>query len=234
MLHKIVVQARDLVKTYRKGGYEIHPLDGVSLDVTEGEFVAVMGPSGSGKSTLLHIMGGVDRPDSGTCRVADVELSGMKESQLCGFRSANIGFVFQAFNLIPVLSAADNVELPLRLFSMTAERRRKQVKPALESVGLNDRADHFPAQLSGGQEQRVAIARALVTDPKLILADEPTGNLDADSSDDIVQILRRLVSEYNKTIIMVTHDASKAAIADRIFTLQNGSLTETNLNPSRS
>lgn len=229
MPNNTVVQARDLVKAYRRGDYEIHPLNGVSLDVTEGEFIAVMGPSGSGKSTLLHILGGVDRPDSGTCRVADVELSGMKESQLCAFRAANIGFVFQAFNLVPVLSAADNVELPLRLFSMTRERRHQQVSTALEIVDLSDRADHLPAQLSGGQEQRVAIARALVSDPKLILADEPTGNLDAESGSDIVDMLRRLVSDYHKTIIMVTHDASKAAVADRIFTLENGCLTETGI-----
>jgi len=226
MPDKDVVQARDLVKIYRKGGVEVRPLNGVSLDVAEGEFIAVMGPSGSGKSTLLHVLGGIDRPDSGSCRVVDVELCGMKESKLCAFRRANIGFIFQAFNLVPVLSAADNVELPLRLFPLSAERRRKQVKTALKIVGLSDRADHLPSQLSGGQEQRIAIARALVTDPRVILADEPTGNLDADTSNDIVQILRRLVTEYKKTIIMVTHDASRAALADRIFVLNNGCLSE--------
>lgn len=227
MKGRSIVEIRDLVKTYKKGENEIRPLNGVNLDVSEGEFLSIMGPSGSGKSTLLHIIGALDKPDSGRCRIGEAELSNMKESELCSFRAANIGFIFQAFNLIPVLSAGDNVELPLRLFPLSARRRKEQVKTALEIVGLSDRASHLPSQLSAGQEQRVAIARALVTDPKIILADEPTGNLDQDSGDKIADILRRLATEQKKSIIMVTHDAFKAEIADRTLCFNHGRLSET-------
>lgn len=221
-----LVEATGLTKVYRKGGEEIRPLDGLDLAVPEGQFLALMGPSGSGKSTLLHVIGGLDRPDSGRCRVADAEVSSMSERDLARFRAANVGFVFQSFNLLPVLTAYENVELPLRLLSLTPERRRAQVQATLDVVGLADRADHLPSQLSGGQEQRVAVARALVTDPKILIADEPTGDLDEESSAELADILHRLSSEQGKTIIMVTHDPDVAALADRRLYFHKGRLTE--------
>ena len=221
-----IIEAHELVKTYRKGENTINPLFGANLKVTKGEFVAVMGPSGSGKSTLLHILGGLDRQDSGRCRFAGVELTGLSESKLSEFRVANVGFVFQSFNLIPVLSAADNVELPLRMFRMSAKRRKEQVMTALELVDLTDRADHLPSQLSGGQEQRASIARALITDPKVILADEPTGNLDEVSSAEVTAILSRLAKEQRKTVVIVTHDPEVAKEADRVLLLAHGKLSE--------
>ena len=221
---KQVVAAQGLTKTYRKGDEEIRPVNNLNMSVDEGELVAVMGPSGSGKSTLLHILGGLDKPDSGTCKIENVEITRLNESKLCSFRASNIGFIFQVFNLVPVLSARDNVELPLRLLNLSKERRRKQVETALEIVGLSDRAGHLPSQLSGGQEQRVAIARALATDPKIIIADEPTGNLDEKSGEQVVDVLRRLTSEFNKTIILVTHDSEIAQHADRTLYLRHGQL----------
>jgi putative ABC transport system ATP-binding protein len=220
-----IVEAVGLIKTYSKGKTEIRPLDGLDLTVTRGEFLALMGPSGSGKSTLLHIIGGVDKPDAGYCRVGDTELTSMSERQLCTFRAANVGFVFQSFNLLPVLTARENVDLPLRLLSLSAPRRRQQVQAALDIVGLSNRADHLPSELSGGEEQRVAIARALVTDPAIIIADEPTGDLDDEAGDQIVGVLRRLSSEHEKTVIMVTHDGSKAERAGRILYFSKGRLT---------
>jgi putative ABC transport system ATP-binding protein len=226
MSEQPLVYAEGLVKTYKKGDAEIKPLNGLDVTVSPGEFLALMGPSGSGKSTLLHVVGGIDKPDSGTCRVADCDLTQMSESQLCSFRSAHIGFVFQSFNLIPVLTAFENVELPLRILPVSAKRRRAQVRTALEIVGLADRADHLPSQLSGGQEQRVAIARALATDPAIVLADEPTGDLDEESGTDVVAMLRELCADQGKTVIMVTHDGSKAAYAHRTLYFDHGRLSE--------
>lgn len=223
-----IVDAQALVKTYRKGATEIRPLNGLDLQVAEGECLALMGPSGSGKSTLLHIIGGLDRPDAGTCRVAGQKIGTMSEKELCTFRSTHVGFVFQTFNLVPILTAAENVELPLRLLPLSTARRREQVATALEIVGLSDRADHLPSQLSGGEEQRVAIARAFATDPDLILADEPTGDLDEATGDEIVAVLTSLSSDYGKTVLMVTHDAAKAERADRILYFDHGRLTDTN------
>jgi putative ABC transport system ATP-binding protein len=228
MSEQLHVFAENLAKIYKKGDTEIKPLDGLDLKVSTGEFLALMGPSGSGKSTLLHVVGGIDKPDSGICRVADYDVTQMSVSQLCSFRSANIGFVFQSLNLIPVLTAYENIELPLRLLPVSAKRRRAQVKTALEIVGLADRANHLPSQLSGGQEQRVAIARALATDPVIILADEPTGDLDEESGNEIVAILRELSAEHGKSVIMVTHDATKAKYADRILYFDHGRLSEEN------
>ncbi len=228
MISRSVVEAHDLVKIYRRGETEIRPLDGLDLEVGSGEFLALMGPSGSGKSTLLHVLGGLDKPNAGQCRVGEAELSSMKERQLCAFRAANVGFVFQVFNLLPVLTARENVELPLRLLAVSAARRRTQVDIALGVVGLADRADHLPSQLSGGQEQRVAIARALVTDPQIILADEPTGDLDDETGDQVVDILRALSSEHGKTVVMVTHDGDKAGQADRIMYFHKGRLRADN------
>jgi putative ABC transport system ATP-binding protein len=225
-----IVSAINLVKTYLKGQNEVIPLNGVSLNVSDGEFLAIMGPSGSGKTTLLNVLGALDKPDSGDCFLEGVDITRMKESDLCSFRAENIGFIFQAYNLIPVLSAGGNVEIPLRLFPLSAKRRREQVETALDIVGLTGHADHLPSQLSGGQEQRVAIARAIVTDPKIILADEPTGNLDEDSGSEIVDILRRLATEQNKTIVMVTHDATNAQIADRVLYFDHGVLAEKSSN----
>lgn len=226
MTERPIVEARSLAKSYKKGATTIQVLNGLDLDVAQGEFLALMGPSGSGKSTLLHIIGGIDRADAGTCRVGDLEVTSMKESALCAFRAAQVGFIFQVFNLVPVLTARENIALPLRLLALDRNRRQKQVDTALEIVGLSDRADHLPSQLSGGQEQRVAIARALVSDPKLIIADEPTGDLDQESGDQIVEILAQLSADHDKTILMVTHDPLKAERANRILYFRGGKLSD--------
>ncbi len=228
MSERPIVEARGLVKTYHKGEAEIRPLNGLDLDVEQGEFLALMGPSGSGKSTLLHIIGGLDKPDAGICRVGEVEVSAMGEKELCDFRAANVGFVFQVYNLVPVLTARDNIELPLRLLAVSKARRRSQVTTALGMVGIADRADHLPSELSGGEEQRVAIARALVTDPQIIIADEPTGDLDEESSGQVVDILAALSAEHHKTVIMVTHDPETAERANRIMYLHKGRLLDRN------
>jgi putative ABC transport system ATP-binding protein len=199
----------------------------VSLDIAPGEFLALMGPSGSGKSTLLHIIAGVDRPTSGSCRVQAVDVTTLNESDLADWRNQNVGFVFQTFNLIPVLTAFENVELPLLLTRLNRRERRAQVETALKLVGLDDRARHLPRQLSGGQEQRVAIARALVTDPALIVADEPTGNLDFASASDVMKILQSLSRQLGKTVIMVTHDPKAAAFGSRTIQLEKGELVKT-------
>jgi putative ABC transport system ATP-binding protein len=221
-----VVEATDLSRTYRRDADEVHALDHVTLRVDEGEFVALMGPSGSGKSTLLNIIAGIDRPTGGAIRVAGEDLSDLDEDELAAWRNARLGFVFQSFNLIPVLTAFENVELPLLLTDLTRAERRRHVETALGLVGLGDRTTHYPKQLSGGQEQRVAIARALVTDPALLLADEPTGNLDAKSADDVMRLLARLNVEAGKTIIMVTHDPKTAGFARRLVILDKGVLKE--------
>jgi putative ABC transport system ATP-binding protein len=219
-----IVQIRDLTKIYRQGEIDVTALDHVTLDIEAGEFVALMGPSGSGKSTLLHIIAGIDRPTSGSCRIQDTDIAELTESELANWRNSNVGFVFQTFNLIPVLTAHENVEMPLLLTKLTMSERRDHAHTALELVGLGDRTHHLPRQLSGGQEQRVAIARALVTDPALIVADEPTGNLDAHSASDVMQLLTTLNRDMGKTIIIVTHDPKAAHYAKRTLHLEKGEL----------
>ena len=222
-----IVNIRELTKVYERGGVTVAALDHVSLDIAQGDFLSLMGPSGSGKSTLLHIIAGIDRPTSGTCRVGKVTVTELTESELADWRNQNVGFVFQSFNLIPVLSAYENVELPLLLMNLSGSKRRQLVNTALDLVGLSDRAHHLPKQMSGGQEQRVAIARAIVTDPSLIVADEPTGNLDSHSADEVLQILQTLSSAaIGKTVIMVTHDPRAAGYGKRTLHLEKGRLKE--------
>ena len=220
-----IVVIRSLSKIYAQGDIQVTALDKITLDIAMGEFLTLMGPSGSGKSTLLHIIAGVDRPTSGECLVQGVDVTKLNESQLADWRNQNVGFVFQTFNLIPVLTAFENVELPLLLTQLGRAQRRKQVESALELVGLADRMHHLPKQLSGGQEQRVAIARALVTDPKLVVADEPTGNLDSNSAHEVLGILQSLSQQVGKTVIMVTHDPKAAAFGSRSIHLEKGELT---------
>jgi putative ABC transport system ATP-binding protein len=219
-----IVTIRNLSKIYRQGEINVTALHNVSLDIKAGEFLTLMGPSGSGKSTLLHIIAGIDRPTSGECRVQNVDVTRLNESELADWRNQNVGFVFQTFNLIPVLTAYENVELPLLLTRLTRRQRREHVRTALELVGLGDRSHHLPRQLSGGQEQRVAIARALVTSPSLIVADEPTGNLDSQSAHDALGLLQTL-SQSGKTVIMVTHDPKAAAFGSRTIHLEKGELS---------
>ncbi len=221
-----IVRIRDLSKIYRQGDINVTALNNISLDIASGEFPALMGPSGSGKSTLLHIIAGIDRPTSGTCQVQDIDVAQLSESELADWRNQNVGFVFQTFNLIPVLTAFENVELPLLLTRLSSKQRRTQVNTALELVGLAERSHHLPKQLSGGQEQRVAIARALVTDPKLIVADEPTGNLDSNSAQEVLNILQMLSKQLGKTVIMVTHDPKAAAFGSRSIHLEKGELMD--------
>ena len=213
-----------LIEGVAKRFGDVVALDHVSLDITAGEFVVLMGPSGSGKSTLLHIIAGIDRPTSGSAKVQGIDIAQLDESQLADWRNQNVGFVFQSFNLIPVLTAAENIELPLLLTDLSGRERRKQVQTALELVGLADRGHHRPDQMSGGQQQRVAIARALVTDPALIVADEPTGNLDAKSAGDVLAILRSLTLSAGKTVVMVTHDPKSAAYGSRSLHLEKGAI----------
>jgi putative ABC transport system ATP-binding protein len=219
-----IVRIRELTRIFRQGEINVTALDRISLDIDEGEFLTLMGPSGSGKSTLLHIIAGIDRPTSGACIVQEHNIAEMNESALADWRNQNVGFVFQTFNLIPVLSAYENVELPLLLTRLSGKERRRLVTTALEMVGLGDRMKHLPKQLSGGQEQRVAIARALVTDPKLVVADEPTGNLDSHSAADVMEILRSLSRDAGKTVIMVTHDPKAASFGTRSVHLEKGEL----------
>lgn len=223
-----IVQVQDLTKVYSHGEIEVVALDHVTLDIEEREFAALMGPSGSGKSTLLHIIAGIDRPTSGQCIVDGEDVGTLNETDLAEWRNSHVGFVFQTFNLIPVLTAFENVELPLLLTRLSASERREHVEAALDLVGLADRMRHLPRQMSGGQEQRVAIARALVTDPKLIVADEPTGNLDAHSAADVLTLLQRLNQEAGKTVIVVTHDPKAAAYARRTVHLEKGELLNEN------
>jgi putative ABC transport system ATP-binding protein len=221
-----IVQAIGLTKTFRRGQVEVTALQHVDLAVKQGEFVALMGPSGSGKSTLLHLIAGMDKPTEGRLLVLDEEPAAMSEHSLARWRTNHLGFVFQSFNLIPVLTALENVELPLKLTSLPRKRRRENAETALKLVGLADRLDHFPRQLSGGQEQRVAIARAIVTDPNIILADEPTGNLDAGSAKEVLELLQKLNRDFNKAIIMVTHDPHSAEAASRLLHLDKGKFVE--------
>jgi len=221
-----LIRARGLDKSYKRGGEEIHVLQGLNLDVDTGEFIAFMGPSGSGKTTILNLLGGLDVPSAGTVTVAGDEITAMSRRKLTTWRARHVGFVFQAYNLIPVLSAYRNVELPLLLTPLSGAERRRHVEGALRIVGLQDRMHHFPRQLSGGQEQRVAIARAIVADPTFLLCDEPTGDLDRKSADEILDLLSLLVSERGKTILMVTHDPRAAERASALLHLDKGVLVE--------
>jgi putative ABC transport system ATP-binding protein len=220
-----IVVIRELSKVYAQGEIQVVALNCITLAIKAGEFVSLMGPSGSGKSTLLHIIAGIDRPTRGECLVQGVDVGQLNESELANWRNQNVGFVFQTFNLIPVLTAYENVELPLLLTALSRTQRRKQVETALELVGLSDRGHHLPRQLSGGQEQRTAIARALVTDPALVVADEPTGNLDSQSAQEVLTILQSLSQTMGKTVILVTHDPKAAAFGSRIIHLEKGELT---------
>lgn len=219
-----LIEIRGLSKVFRRDSVEIRVLAGIDLDVHAGDFVSLMGPSGSGKTTLLNIIAGIDRPSGGELRVLDADLLSMSEDELAAWRNRHVGFVFQHFNLIPVLTAFGNVELPLLLTPLSRRERREHVMTALELVGLGARADHYPRQLSGGEEQRVAIARAIVTDPTFVLADEPTGDLDAASADEVLQVLAGLNKEFRKTIILVTHDPHAASYASMLHHLEKGVL----------
>jgi putative ABC transport system ATP-binding protein len=226
MTSELIVRASNVHKSFRRGSEQIDVLQGVNLEIPRGEFLALMGPSGSGKTTLLNLIGGLDTASEGKIEVGGVDISRMGGAALARWRSQNIGFVFQLYNLLPVLTAERNVELPLLLTRLSKAQRRKHVEIALRVVGLSDRAKHYPRQLSGGQEQRVGIARAIVTDPTLLLCDEPTGDLDRKAGDEILDLLQALNREHRKTIIMVTHDPHAAERATQVLHLEKGSLME--------
>jgi putative ABC transport system ATP-binding protein len=221
-----LIELRDVTKAYKRDAVDIPVLDHLSITVAEGEYLGLMGPSGSGKSTLLNLLAGIDQPTRGTIRIGDTEISRLSEGALATWRARHIGFIFQLYNLIPVLTAFENVELPLLLTNLSKKQRRDHVMTALGIVGLSDREKHYPRQLSGGQEQRVAIARAIVTDPTLLLADEPTGDLDAKAAHEVLTLMQRLNQEYKKTIVMVTHDPHAAERASRVLHLEKGTLVE--------
>ena len=221
-----LIDIQHLSKGYVRGGQAIPVLVDIHLEVMTGEFVALMGPSGSGKSTLLNLIAGIDKPNAGTIRIGGIDIAGLSEGELADWRAANVGFIFQFYNLLPVLSAFENVELPLLLTGLNARQRHERVAQVLHLVGLSDRADHYPNELSGGQQQRVAIARALVTDPTLIVADEPTGDLDRVTGEEVLGLLHQLVHELGKTIVMVTHDPKAAARAGRMVHLEKGVLVD--------
>jgi putative ABC transport system ATP-binding protein len=223
---KLLVQVRGLDKTYQRGSETIHVLQRLDLNVATGEFVAFMGPSGSGKSTLLNLLGGIDLPSAGTITVAGDEITHLSGSKLTTWRARHVGFVFQMYNLIPVLTAFQNVELPLLLTKLSKAQRRQHVELAMSLVGLADRMHHYPRQLSGGQEQRVGIARAIVADPTFLLCDEPTGDLDRKSADEVLDLLEKLSTEHKKTVLMVTHDPLAAQRAHRVLHLDKGVLRE--------
>lgn len=215
---------REVTKSYRRGSQLIPVLESISFDIAAGEFLALMGPSGSGKSTLLNLVAGIDKPDSGTISVDGVDITNLSESDLAAWRAANVGFIFQFYNLIPVLTAFENVELPLLLTGLSRKKRKEHVETVLSLVSLSDRMDHYPSELSGGQQQRVAIARAMVADPPILVADEPTGDLDRVSAAEILGLMSRLVDDFGKTIIMVTHDPKSAEKARRVVHLEKGEL----------
>lgn len=219
-----LIQCRRLTKTYKKGDNTITPLQELDLDVPAGDFLALMGPSGSGKTTLLNLIAGIDRPSGGQLVIGGTDIATLSRSRLADWRSVNVGYVFQLYNLVPVLTAYENVELPLLLHRMSARERHERVRTALQLVGIADRHDHYPRQLSGGQEQRVAIARAIVADPMIIVGDEPTGDLDEESARAVMDLLTRLCAELGKTLILVTHDARCAAYAKRTLHLEKGRL----------
>ena len=219
-----LINIQHLSKGYVRGGQAIPVLLQIHLEVMAGEFVALMGPSGSGKSTLLNLIAGIDKPNAGTIHIGGIDIAALSEGELADWRAANVGFIFQFYNLLPVLSAFDNIELPLLLTGLSARQRHDRVAQVMHLVGLSDRADHYPGELSGGQQQRVAIARALVTDPTLIVADEPTGDLDRTTGAEVLSLLNQLVHELGKTIVMVTHDPKAAASAGRVVHLEKGVL----------
>jgi len=222
-----LIRLRGLAKSYRRGGQTIPVLQGIDLDVPAGDFIALMGPSGSGKSTLLNLLAGIDQPTAGSIEIGGTQIGQLSEAQLADWRATHVGFIFQFYNLMPVLNALENVELPLLLTNLSAKQRRAHALAALQLVGLGDRLDHLPSELSGGQQQRVAIARALVTDPTLIVADEPTGDLDRHTAEEVLALLQRLNQELGKTIVMVTHDPKAAARARRLVELEKGVLVMT-------
>ncbi|MFO0840934.1 MAG: ABC transporter ATP-binding protein [Gemmataceae bacterium] len=221
-----LVEVRNVTKTFRKGEHEISPLKGVNFEVEKGDFVSLMGASGSGKSTLLNLIAGIDRPTAGEVVVSGQDITKLSRTKLAYWRAANAGYIFQTHNLIPVLSAWENVEMPLLLLPLSAAERRKRVEIALEAVGLSDRADHYPRQLSGGQEQRVGIARAIVANPTVVVGDEPTGDLDSETTEQILDLLVRLNEELGTTLLMVTHDPHAAGVARRRLRLEKGQLIE--------
>ncbi len=226
---KTIVEVRNLVKTYRRGAQTVPVLEDITFDICEGEFLALMGPSGSGKSTLLNIIAGIDKADSGTVTIGGIDISTLSEADIARWRSLNVGFIFQFYNLLPVLTAYENVEMPLLLTNLSRKERRSHVETALAVVNLTDRLDHYPSQLSGGQQQRVAIARAIVTDPTILVADEPTGDLDRVSAQDVLGLMERLNREFGKTIIMVTHDPRAAEHAHLQRHLEKGVLSNSNV-----
>jgi putative ABC transport system ATP-binding protein len=221
-----LIRVRQLAKSYQRGDQQIPVLQGIDLEVHAGEFIALMGPSGSGKSTLLNLLAGIDQPTAGTIEIGGVDIATLDEGELADWRAAHVGFIFQFYNLLPVLSAHENVELPLLLTDLSGRERAERVDQVLAMVGLTDRADHYPNELSGGQQQRVAIARALVTDPSLIVADEPTGDLDRATGEEVLRLMDGLVRELGKTIVMVTHDPKAAARAQRLVHLEKGVLVD--------
>jgi len=227
-----IVEIRDLKKSYRRGDHVVPVLENITFDIQRGEFVALMGPSGSGKSTLLNLIAGIDKVDAGSIRVGSIEITELSETELAHWRATHVGFVFQFYNLIPVLTAFENVELPLHLIQMTGKDRREHVKMALRLVNLSDRMEHYPGQLSGGEQQRVAIARAMVTDPTILVADEPTGDLDRASAEEVLELMNRLNRESGMTIIMVTHDPRAAQKAQRIIRLEKGLLNHAHIETS--
>jgi len=220
-----LVEIRNLFKSYYRGSQQIPVLEDITLSIPEGEFIALMGPSGSGKTTLLNLIAGIDQADKGTIRIADTDITILSEMELAHWRSRHIGFIFQFYNLLPVLTAYENIELPLLLTSLSRQERRRHVETALRVVGLMDRMEHYPKELSGGQQQRVAIARAVITDPTIIVADEPTGDLDKNSAKEILSLMEGLNHEFGKTIIMVTHDPRAAQTAHKLIFLDKGILS---------
>ena len=226
MSEKPFIHCRGLTKVYHKGSTTVTPLESLDLDVGEGAFLALMGPSGSGKTTLLNLIAGIDSPSAGELNIGGTDIARLSRAALTNWRAQNVGYIFQLYHLVPILSAFENVELPLLLAPLSRSDRRDRVMRTLELVGLSDRADHRPTELSGGQEQRVAIARAIVADPHLLVADEPTGDLDRESATQILELLRMLVREHGKTIVMVTHDPKAAAAADKTLHLEKGRLAE--------
>lgn len=222
-----LIEIRNVTKQYHKGDETITPLDAVSINIEQGEFISLMGASGTGKSTLLNLIASIDKPDSGSITIDGTDITQLSRTKLANWRAANMGYIFQTHNLVPVLTAYENIELPLLLLSMSSSERRRRIEVALRAVDLLDRADHYPRQMSGGQEQRVGIARAIVAHPNVVVADEPTGDLDPVTSDQILDLLKRLNEQLNVTLLMVTHDADAAEIAHKQFQLDHGKLVQT-------